>query len=149
MATFDEPERDRWARAADEHLKAARHASDGGFHSAAVLHAEQSAQCVLKALLHGVGVSERARGHDLLALAAACRDEAGLVLSEADRAALADLALQYQPTRYPDALPSGTPADWFGAERAAAATATGERMAAVTAARWSELLAEAGAEDDA
>jgi len=142
--TFDEPEHDRWVRAAGEHLAAARHAEDGGFHAAAVLHAEQATQATLKALLHGVGVPREARGHDLLALSVSCEEEAGLVLGDPERASLAELGRQYQATRYPDALPSGTPGDWFGPEAAVAAIATAERIAARAGARWSELLDEAG-----
>lgn len=145
---FDEPEYRRWVRAAEEHLAAAEHARGGGFHSASVLSAEQAAQCVLKALLHGVGLPALARGHDLLVLAAAATDEAGLELSTEDHAALAELGLQYQPSRYPDALPGGTPGDWFTHVQSATSGATAARLLSTVAARWAELLAAAEDEED-
>lgn len=124
----------------------ARHDAGGGFHSAAVLQAEQATQCALKAVLHGVGQTQAARGHGLLSLARACAREAGLHLDQPDLDALARLARDYQPTRYPDALPEGTPMGHYGPSDSAWAIALAERMLAVTAVSWARLLQESAAE---
>ena len=141
VTPFDADAYGRWIAAAPDGLEVARYNADGGFHHVAVLHAEQASQCALKALLRGVGTP--ARGHDLLGLAEACEREAGLVLPDALHAALADLAREYQSTRYPDALPGGTPRQHYGPEVADLALATAEETVTTVASRWEELAAEA------
>lgn len=120
----------------------ARHDADGGFHSAAVLQAEQATQCALKALLHGVGQTQAARGHGLLSLAEAGAREAGLTLDQPDLDALARLARDYQPTRYPDALPEGTPMGHDGPSDSSWAIGLAGRLLAASAASWALLLKE-------
>ena len=122
----------------------ARHDADGGFHSAAVLQAEQATQCALKALLHGVGQTQAARGHGLLSLAQACAREAGLTLDQPDLDALARLARDYQPTRYPDALPEGTPMGHYGPSDSSWAIGVAGQMLGATGLSWAELLKESG-----
>lgn len=142
MEAFDESEYTRWRRAAEESLRVARHNRDGGFHHAAVFHAEQAAQCALKGLLHAVGAGGRARQHGLLSLADACTEAAGFDLSSTDlRERLGGLARHYQTTRYPDALPEGTPADHYGPAAAGEAIATAERTVAAVDGSWTVLQA--------
>lgn len=124
---FDDDERERWLSTARRQLDTARALTAGAFHESAVLHAEQAAQCALKGLLHAVGAVREARGHSLLDLLAACEERAALALPDGARAALGELAAQYQPSRYPDALPGGTPAEHYGAEAAERAITTAAR----------------------
>lgn len=145
METFDRTEYERWFATAGTGLAAARHAGDGGFHHIAVLQAEQAAQCALKALLHAVGAGSEARGHDLLRLAAACERLAGLALDDGHATRLRALGNDYMPTRYPDALPGGTPADYYDGEQATAAITTAEQLLAAVAATWEGLEREAAA----
>lgn len=140
----DVSEYDRWLATANGHLRAAMHAADGAFHSSAVLQAEQAVQCALKGLLHGIGEKQAARGHDLVALAAACDQQAGLALNDAACAGLARLGRDYAPTRYPDALPGGIPMDRYGVEDSAAATALADGLIAAVRAAWSRLIQAAG-----
>lgn len=141
-------EYERWIQTARDHLRVADHDAGGGFYSAAVLQAEQATQCALKALLHGVGQPQAARGHGLLSLAEAGVREAGLALGDDDRDALTRLAREYQPTRYPDALPEGTPMGYYGASDAAWARGTAARVLEAVAATWDGLARQAPRRDD-
>lgn len=146
METFDQAEYERWRSTAEDHLRVARHDADGGFHNAAVLQAEQATQCALKALLHGVGQTQAARGHGLLSLAEACARWSGLVLDQPQLDALARLARDYQPTRYPDALPEGTPMGHYGASDSAWAMGVAQDTLQAAASAWATLLREAARE---
>lgn len=103
----DDDEFRRWFTTAGEHLDAARHTAEGGIHNWACVTAEQAAQAAIKALLHAVGAGDRARGHDLLGLAAACDEALGGSLSTDHGDALKRLYRHDQPARYPDGLPAG------------------------------------------
>jgi HEPN domain-containing protein len=138
---FDATEYRRWVATAGRQLRIAAHTAEGGFHDAAVLHAEQAAQCALKALLHAVGAGPEARGHSLVDLAAGADRLAGLQLPGDQQEALGDLASQYQPSRYPDALPGGTPADHYGPGSSARAIATAEAMLNSVEAHFARLVA--------
>lgn len=151
---FDAAEYHRWLDTAHEDVRVARHNADGRFHHAAVLYAEQAAQCALKALLHAVGEGQRARGHGLLSLAEACHQWAGLPLDAGWREQLAELARNYQASRYPDALPEGTPRDHYGPASAERAIAMATRTIEAVTATWAALQEAAGddrpaASDDA
>jgi len=144
VTPLDLPAHDRWSTTADEHLTVARRLADDGFHAHAVLVAEQAAQCALEAVLHGVGAGERARGHDLVELAARCRDVAGMVVDDDVVGALRTLSLQYLPSRYPDAVPGdATPSQAFGAAQSTAAVRTAAAVVAAGVAAWRQLLAAA------
>ncbi|HWB70955.1 MAG TPA: HEPN domain-containing protein [Egibacteraceae bacterium] len=141
MTTFDATEYERWLETAREDVRVARYTAEGGFHHAAVLYAEQAAQCALKALLHAVGAGQEARGHGLLSLADACERWAGLELGQQQREALGDLALSYQTSRYPDALPEGTPSDHYGAGAADKAIETAVATLKAVEAAYADLRA--------
>lgn len=139
MEDFDVSEYERWIEASRDELAQARILGEQGHHHGAVLHSEQAGQLLLKGLLRGVGAAGDARGHGLAFLADACVERAGLDLDAELRDRLADLALDYQPTRYPDAVAQGTPRQNYGAHQADRAFQTVERtMAAVTSA-WQRL----------
>lgn len=149
MVLFDDAEYQRWATTAERDLAMARPLQEWGFHEGAVHHAEQAAQCWLKALLHGVGEKQRARGHSLLSSRPRRRKLAGLDLAQERREALAALSASHQSARYPDALPDGTPADHYGPAAAGAAVATAEHVGeAVAAAQRCLAVAVAVDEDE-
>lgn len=145
---LDEADYGRWLVAARDNLSAARYNADGEIYHVAVLLAEQAAQCALKALLHGVGANREARHHDLLALADAGADHAGLALTGNQREAVGNLAREYKPTRYPDALPGGTPRDYYGPSSAHEAMGVAEAVIAAVETCWSALT-HAGADAEA
>lgn len=99
-------ERERWFRAAEDDLNAARHIRKGGFHPQACFLCQQAGEKSLKAFLYGEGVRD-VMGHSLLKLLGGCEElDEGLTVLE-DRARLLDRF--YIPTRYPNGLPDGTP----------------------------------------
>lgn len=149
VTPLDQPERDRWRAHADDELAAARHNADGGFHHVAVLHAEQSAQCALTALLRELGRTEQAHAHDLLRLADETAAHAPLELDDALCQRLSALARDYQPSRYPDALPGGTPRGHYDADDADRAVTTADALLSAVDAAWAALLAAAEDTDDA
>lgn len=120
---LDEAEFERWRQAAADALEAAGDNAGAGWHNWACMIAEQAAQLAAKALLHGVGRGDRARGHDLVRLLETASTEAGLALSEKVHGAALRLVRHYQPTRYPDALPGGTPRSRYRREDAEEALA--------------------------
>jgi HEPN domain-containing protein len=89
---------------------------------------EQAAQLGAKALLHGVGRGGVARGHDLVRLLETAVEVAGLSLSEEVRESAIRLSRHYQPSRYPDALPGGTPHERYTADDAEGALADAEMI---------------------
>ena len=148
MTDLDETEYQRWRTTGDATLEAARSLAAGDHHPGAVFSAEQAVQCAVKALLHGVGLGARARGHDLLALAGRAEREAALVLDDGQRSALRELATSYAPSRYPDALPGGTPSDYFGSEQSAQALTTAEALLGLVDRAWASLIAATGQEEE-
>lgn len=106
---LDDPEFTRWRESADDALQASRDNAQTGWHNWACLIAEQSAQLAVKGVLHAAGRGGRARGHDLVRLVETAAQDAALPLSEDVRRASIRLARHYLPSRYPDALPGGTP----------------------------------------
>jgi HEPN domain-containing protein len=72
---------------------------------------EQAAQFILQALLHAAGRSERT--HDLTGLWKAL-DGAGIDLPSALEDALKRLSRHYVMPRYPDVVPGGEPASFYG-----------------------------------
>lgn len=147
MVLLDIPQFERWIATARRQVAVARHTASGEFHEAAVLHAEQAAQCALKALLHGVGAVDQARGHALLDLVERGRVHAGLVVETDLQQGLAELGATYQPSRYPDALAGGTPAGHYGEAISTRSLATAEHVLAVVDAHFSTLRSAAGDDD--
>lgn len=108
----------RWLESARDDLDDAQALSEHGRYNTASFLAQQAGEKALKAFLLACG-AERVWGHSLREL---CQDAAELDdrFSELLRTA-ASLDKYYIPTRYPDALPGGTPRDAF--EHADAANA--------------------------
>lgn len=118
MQPDDETEGPRWRRQADEDLLTARRLIQLDRHYAACFFAQQAAEKAAKAVLYERG-AESVRGHSVAELWGDVAGEDVELASLQGRAALLDTF--YVATRYPDALPSGVPADAYDlatAERA-------------------------------
>ncbi|MDQ3679185.1 MAG: HEPN domain-containing protein [Actinomycetota bacterium] len=138
---LDEAEYERWRHAGADALAAARVQAEAGFHHWTCFLAEQSAQLVVKGLLHGIGAG--AWGHDLVELGVAWSQALGEVVRTDVAAALQRLSRHYIPARYPDAHPSGSPGAHYGPTDSAQALADAVLVAAEVGSAWEELVAEA------
>jgi len=118
-------EYERWIKAAGDALRSAVLDLEHGFYNWACFKAEQAAQMALKALLHLTG--NPAWGHDLVGL---YRTASNLVESEDAEIheCCAMLGKMYITARYPDALPGGTPAEYFTENEARKAVECGEKI---------------------
>lgn len=111
MVLLDEPEFDRWRAAADTALRSADSQRQSGFFGWACFMSEQAAQFALKALLHAAGRGEKT--HDLTRLWSAL-GAAGIDLSPDLEDVLKRLSRHYVMPRYPDVVPGGEPAMFYG-----------------------------------
>ena len=100
----------RWLRQAEQDLDDARYNLEGGRYHLTCFLAQQSAEKALKAFLYARG-EELVWGHSVTEL---CKSAASLdeELEELRRMA-ATLDKYYIPTRYPNGLPGGIPAEAF------------------------------------
>jgi HEPN domain-containing protein len=144
---LDEAEHARWRATAEEQLWVARLLSRESVHASAVFHAEQAAQCALKAILHGLG--KAGRGHGLIDLSERVSAATGLDPDPQIVEGLQLLAQAYMPSRYPDALPSGTPAEHYSATHAQVAITAADTVLSYAARVWGRLRQAAGTEDAA
>lgn len=115
----DREEAERWLKQAQEHYVSADWATQGRQWPNACFLYQQAGELALKALLIRSG--QRVRIHGLLHLVELLRPNC------ADIDQLADLARSldrfYIPTRYPDALPTGTSGEYFKEHQAQEARA--------------------------
>jgi HEPN domain-containing protein len=113
----------RWLSQAVEDLKWAKHLAEaGGWHIACFL-AQQIAEKALKAYLYAQG-EEIVLGHSVARL---CAEAAGYNEAFTEKAKRWNLLDGYYiPTRYPNGLPDGIPADVYNREAAQAAVALAE-----------------------
>lgn len=108
----------RWLAQATQDLHWARHLTqEGGWHIACFL-SQQVAEKALKAFLYGQG-EEIVLGHSVERLCAAAAHYRPEFSDKARRWSLLDG--YYIPTRYPNGLPDGIPADVYTEEAARAA----------------------------
>lgn len=138
---LDHAEFGRWLEASDDEARLATELVDLKAFNAVVLHSEQSAQLALKGLLRGVGAAREAWGHALSELADRATGIAGLVLSDDLRARLSMLERDYMPSRYPDALVSGTPLGNYSISDATRATQTRRLLREAVIDTWERLVA--------
>jgi HEPN domain-containing protein len=108
---LDEPEFERWRAAAETALRSAQAQRDAGFFGWACFMFEQAAQFALKALLHSAGRGEKT--HDLTRLWKELRN-AGVELDPNLEDGLKRLSRHYILPRYPDLVPEGEPAGFYG-----------------------------------
>lgn len=106
----------RWLKAAQEDLVYARHAAEHGFHAPACFFAQQAAEKAVKAL-HYAGGARAVLGHSVRALVES--------LTSPDLTGVLDMAreldLLYLPSRYPNGIDEGTPAEAFSGSQSARA----------------------------
>ncbi|NOX60912.1 MAG: HEPN domain-containing protein [Chloroflexi bacterium] len=120
----------RWLRQAEEDLRWTRHlAKEGAYHLACFL-AQQVTEKTLKAFLYAQG-EEIVLGHSVERLAAAAAAYEPEFQKRSRRWSLLDG--YYVPTRYPNGLPDGIPADVFTQEAAAEAVTMAEEAFAFVA----------------
>jgi HEPN domain-containing protein len=126
----------RWLRQAQEDLRWARHLAEQGAHHLACFLAQQVAEKALKAFLYAQG-EEIVLGHSVERLCAA----AAAFEPEFQRRARSWSVLDgyYVPTRYPNSLPGGIPADVYTHQAATGAVDLASEAVGFVAA----LLAEA------
>lgn len=115
----------RWLAQARSELAFAHVGIREGFHAQACFHAQQSAEMALKAL-HYLAGARLVIGHSLVELLASLVDEHPALGSL--RGSAARLDQLYIPTRYPNGLPGGVPADVFSREQADEAVAQAARF---------------------
>ena len=100
----------RWLEQARRDLSDAQYLAQGARHNLACFHCQQAAEKALKAYLYASGADE-VRGHSVAEL---CDDAAQADSTFRDlRKQVAALDRHYIPTRYPNGLPGGIPADAF------------------------------------
>jgi HEPN domain-containing protein len=119
-----------WSRQADSDLQHARHALDDGDYEWACFAAQQAAEKAVKAVHAARG--QEAWGHVVTELLQALRaSETEIDDALLDRARALDKL--YIPTRYPNGLAGGAPADFY--TRAEAERAIGEAEAVLASCR--------------
>jgi HEPN domain-containing protein len=130
----------RWRQACEEELAVARLLAGAEAHNSAVLHAEQAAQLALKGLLRGAGAASKAWGHAVTDLSDRAGQAAGLSLDPELRERLAILGRDYQASRYPDAVASGTPRENYGPADSHRALSTVDDLVNAVDAAWAALV---------
>ena len=108
----------RWLAQARSELAFAQVGLREGFFAQACFHCQQSAEMALKAL-HYLGGARLVIGHSLVELLVPLVQTHSALGSL--RGAAARLDQLYIPTRYPNGLPGGVPAEVFSKEQAAEA----------------------------
>jgi HEPN domain-containing protein len=117
-----------WFRQAEADLRHARHALDDGDHEWACFAAQQAAEKAAKAAHAAAG--QEAWGHVITELLDALRPERPEIDETLlDRARALDKL--YIPTRYPNGLAGGAPADFYTRSEAERAIADAEAVIAV------------------
>lgn len=115
----------RWLRQAEHDLDDARFVVTGERYGLACFLSQQSAEKGVKAFLYACG-AEMVWGHSVAEL---CKDAADFDPSFAEMVPLgARLDKYYIPTRYPDSLPGGIPAEAFDQWDAKRAIETAETI---------------------
>ncbi|MEA3375241.1 MAG: HEPN domain-containing protein [Chloroflexota bacterium] len=122
----------RWLRQAQADLRWTRHLADEGAYHLACFLAQQVAEKALKAFLYAQG-EEFVLGHSVERL---CRAAAAFDAEFEERArSWSVLDGYYVPTRYPNGLPDGIPADVYTHQAAQDALALAEDAVSFVAGR--------------
>ncbi len=120
----------RWLEQAKSDLAVAKWNAQGGFHSAACFWAQQTAERALKAFLYFRG-KRRVTGHSVAALIKECKtldpdfDTLGKPVTRLDR--------YYIPTRYPNGVPDGVPAELYDADESGETIQSAETVLSLVA----------------
>lgn len=126
----------RWLASAEEELEFARYSVDGGYGAQACFAAQQAAEKAVKALHYAEG-ARVVLGHSVRALIERLDPAVPALRTVVEDARTLDL--YYVPTRYPNGLDEGTPAEAFSSQQAAHAIECATR---VVAAAKDHLLAQ-------
>ncbi len=102
----------RWLKQAEYDLQAAQYNADGGYHANACFGAQQAAEKALKAFLYGQG-ERQVIGHSVADLCERAAKKAKRFRKLAEQVNKLDRF--YIPTRYPNGLPGGIPAETYDA----------------------------------
>jgi len=125
MKPTRESEADRWFRQAAQDLDDARYALAGNRYHLACFLAQQGAEKTLKAALFARGAAQ-VWGHSVAQL---CSDLKSLDAANAHwKSEVAFLDTYYIPTRYPNGLPGGIPAEAFRRQDAEQAIRAAEAL---------------------
>ena len=116
----------RWLAAARDDLDSARYLASGGRHAPACFFAQQAAEKAVKAVHYGQG-ARSVIGHSVRVLVEKLSPRIATLDALTDAAR--ELDLFYVPTRYPNGLDSGTPAEAFSAAQSARAIELAARFA--------------------
>jgi HEPN domain-containing protein len=127
-----ESEGARWLRAARDDLASARHAAQGGFHAPACFQAQQAAEKAVKSVHYRRG-ARAVIGHNVRALIESLDPRAAALDALLDAAR--ELDLLYLPTRYPNGLAAGTPAEAFSGSQSTRAIDLAGRIVEAAAER--------------
>lgn len=128
----------RWLASAEVELEFARYSARGGYSAQACFAAQQAAEKAVKAVHYAAG-ARMIVGHSVRGLIERLELQVPALLGVVEDARMLDL--YYVPTRYPNGLSEGTPAEAFSDEQAADAI---ERAARVLAATRGYLSEDAG-----
>lgn len=108
----------RWLAQATADHDDARYLHEGGRYNSCCFFCQQAAEKAIKAFLYKQG-AEHVYGHSVAEL---CREAAQLDPAFTDlKAVISTLDVYYIPTRYPNGLPGGLPAEAFTRDDAARA----------------------------
>jgi HEPN domain-containing protein len=118
-------EAQRWLAQSRYDVLVARYDADGGFWSAACFAAQQAAEKACKALLYSSG-KRIVLGHSVAELLKECAAVSATLGGLAEDGIALDRF--YIPTRYPNGLPGGVPAESFVESDAKQAIAAAERV---------------------
>lgn len=122
----------RWLATAETELEFARFSAEGGYCSQACFAAQQAAEKAVKAVHYAAG-ARMVLGHSVRALIERLEPPVPALREVVEDARMLDL--HYVPTRYPNGLPEGTPAEAFSAAQAAQAIECAARAVAAAARR--------------
>ena len=118
----------RWLASAEDELKFARYSARGGYSAHACFAAQQAAEKAVKAVHYAAG-ARMVLGSSVRSLIDRLDPPVPALRAATEDARTLDL--YYVPTRYPNGLPEGTPAEAFSAAQAAGALECAARVVAV------------------
>jgi HEPN domain-containing protein len=100
----------RWFQQGEYELRVAYNLAENQFYAATCFFAHQAAEKFLKALLYAQGV-RRVVGHSISDLCDNCAEHFAAFVELKGR--IRQLDLYYIPTRYPNGIPGGIPAEMY------------------------------------
>ena len=121
----------RWLASAEHELESARYLARGGYSAQACFGAQQAAEKAVKAVHYAVG-ARGVLGHSVRGLIERLDPPVSILAALTEEARTLDL--YYVPTRYPNGLQEGTPAEAFSAAQATGALECAAQLVAAASA---------------